>query len=749
MGLHVFRWMVIVAWVCWASPAMGVPGKTYSNVSLSNTNTETITGTVTYFSVFRSGINISDTTSYPGGRTFTNSGDVNLANFSVNSMNLLSLINNLNADVTIVNSGDLSFTFGPNDSTISFEGIKSPGSLVNSGALNFDVIHFGGYYDISGMGLFISGDSLVNSGPIRFIGRAGDVNVNGRLAISLATGIWFSGDTMVNSGDIRVEARAASVTGSSNFAYARAYGIHTQGDLLNTGQIEVEAHGGRERTNSSLPFNAQDARAYGIYVDDSVILDSRGLISAKAALYPGMTGAVEEAYQVYVNAGTTTVTGYAMALKNQVDFTQQYQGAIKVNAGAGLVFNNAVLYLSISPDFDGQARYEIPMLGEGAVPADQFASLGPLPPEYTVTLENQSGSGLQALGVQFSPQVSPPLASTAASADFNAHLNHMVEGGLINGVISDFLSSETLGMTLLSFVDAGHSPQLLLSGLGPGGLPGRISLPRVGKTRTFVSPVLLVSRDSDPGQGYDAHHYGILAGFTRSMGDAFLGAHAGVGDSQLDYTGAGYELRRETGDNYTLGVHGVYPWGDWLFSAIATAFYQESDYRDLAPSNVESAAYDSLSTRLDISLGRLFQWGRHTLFPELGFTHAWDHRESFTTRNLNHPDVHYGPLDAHELYGRMGVKYFVDIPLGKQGPRLLPFLGLALTQVLTDGEMSNTMQVGSLSRRVSRQGVRTRLSPKGGISLKGEDLELLAGYSGGFADDQEDHLFWFQLGVEF
>ena len=82
-----------------------------------------------------------------------------------------------------------------------------------------------------------------------------------------------------------------------------------------------------------------------------------------------------------------------------------------------------------------------------------------------------------------------------------------------------------------------------------------------------------------------------------------------MGDSQLDYTGAGYELRRETGDNYTLGVHGVYPWGDWLFSAIATAFYQESDYRDLAPSNVESAAYDSLSTRLDISLGRLFQWG--------------------------------------------------------------------------------------------------------------------------------------------
>ena len=746
------RWrQMIVVCVVWGHCcvcALAGPAKTYTDVSVSNENTDAITDTATYYINRESALNIFDFNSYPTRLTFTNSGDVTLSSHTITSSHFLSLISNHNFDVDLVNTGALTLTFGPNNQTNSFEAIRTPGNLVNYGRVDFDLTHQGILNNIYGVLFYVTGDRLENTGSLRLVARASDVNTNGPSAYSYATGFLFEGDTVVNSGDMVVEAHGASITGSSTFAHAQARGISTKGDLLNTGTIHVAAYGGRIRANSSLPYTAEPAEASGIYVRDSIILDSRGLISVEALLYPGTTGATAQAYQVFVNSGTTTVTGYAMELNTQADFTQTYDGTIKLNSGTALNFNNAVLYLKIGSGFDGRARYEIPMLVEGAATADQFTRLGPVPPEYRIALEDGNGNAPQALTVEFVPENSSPMITTGVAQEMNGAIHGMVGENARAGVMSDILTGLSSPLSRFAMVDPSRPPGALMA--GAAGVSGVAEIPLLSTgDRVFVTPVALVSRNSHATKGFKARDHGILAGVTRKLGEGFhLGAHAGVGRMDVDYTGQGYEYRSEGVDRYSLGLHGVHRHRDWIFTAIAGGFYRRSDYEDLSPVNRETAEYDAVSFRVDALAGRLWRRGDHFFLPELGLAYVLEHREAFTTENLSAMDVAYGGLTAHELYGRFGGKYFVRLPLPGEWQGFA-YAGGEVTQALSDAEASHTMQVGQIAGRVKHRGEKTVVNPKAGVMISTGAWEMVAGYGGGFTDDQQNHLFWLQWGFRF
>ncbi|MCG8567892.1 MAG: autotransporter outer membrane beta-barrel domain-containing protein, partial [Desulfobacterales bacterium] len=135
------------------------------------------------------------------------------------------------------------------------------------------------------------------------------------------------------------------------------------------------------------------------------------------------------------------------------------------------------------------------------------------------------------------------------------------------------------------------------------------------------------------------------------------------------------------------------------------------------------------------------------LFPELGFSYAWNRREAFSTDNLSNPDVHHGEMDESEFHLNAGIKAFGQFELPGEWV-LSPYAGLGITQTLTDGVSTNTMSVGGLSKSVSHQNDTTLVTPKAGIKLRGNGMELGLGYNGAYSRDTEHYLFWLQLGVE-
>ncbi|MCG8566036.1 MAG: autotransporter outer membrane beta-barrel domain-containing protein [Desulfobacterales bacterium] len=731
--------------------AHGVPAKNYTDLTLSNENTETVTGHVFWkspsFDQFAA-IILSDTTSYSSGKIFTNKGNVTLNDVNItNAFNTINGIGNDNATVTIRNQGNIYIDYGTSDNGLVAMGIATAGDLENSGGIELDLHRQSYPYLNVAYGIFGSGDTLVNSGVVEVTSES-DVYSAPNAPIDITVmGIRFQGNQrIINSGTINVTGIGGSVTGAVTSAETRATGIYTDADLIHTGTISVKAHAGRERPNTSSPYTSDDALAYGIHTDATLTLDSRGLILVEAHRASGTSsGGTATAHQIYVDSGTTTLTGFAMKLDNQANVSTTYNGTIKVDSGAALTFQNTTLYLSVASDFDGQNQYEIPMLVAGAAVADQFTQVGPLPPEYTVSLVNGNGAALQKLKIEINSTTAAPLISSSVRGDFNAQAHAMVGNHILNGFLSDIVPSAAIG---LSFTGELDKPEQHI-GAFSGRAPPWLNVPQTGNHLVFASPVLLFSKDvSDT--GYEAENYGILAGYTHRLRDqVFLGGHAGVNRIDIDFSGTGFGARMEDSDAYNLGLHWAWFRDDqWMFSGILTGFYSQTDYRDMAPTNLESADYDAFAARLDLSLGRLMEWGGQTFLPELGLSGVWEYRDSFETENLTNQDVAYGTMEEFEAYIKGGIQGFVEIELPGEW-ELFASMGVEVSHALTDNASTNSMAVGALQGRVSHASDKTVISPKLGITVSRDSIGLSAGYSGGYSSDTRNALFWFQMGVEF
>ena len=732
------------------------PGKVYSDLTASDTNTDAITDVVIwktfgYPSIYYAGVGISDATAYSPAREFSNGGTITISQQNLATQWSVDGIVSDNSTIAIRNTAGISLTLEGTQMGVYSRGIMGRNQIVNSGAVQLQIT--GGsvtnampVQNADGAGLYSMAGTIYNSGAIQIHTQGGVGTSNGH-AKGTSQGIRMINGNVENSGTIRVTAVGGQGTGATSESQSTAMGIVANGNVRNTAPIIVHAEGGLIRPNASSAFTGSDAFAYGIRMNGSGTLHSQGLITVSAAGRAGYAGAGTEAYQVHVTTGTTTITAYAAQLGRPETFTSTYQGSIKVDSGGALAFNNAVLHLTLSPDFPGMAEVEIPMLAENAPAADQFVQVQGLPAPYSATLMDGGGAGLQKLSLAFTPRMSMSNVSAQAHNEFNARSQAMVGARVRQGAMGDLplADSLALGDWTPGYMER---PDRVMARLESeqGWLPG---LGGTWEHQVFVSPVALVS-DGRGNPGYRAENYGLLAGYTRAWAERFsLGLHAGVLRNHLDYRGEGFNNRYERGNTYVGGGHFTHcPTPDWMISTMVSGFYSDTDYWDLSATNPETAAYSSWSLRGDLSVGRFYRFASGILLPELGLAAVYNHRESYTTQSPVNPGVTHESSDETELYGRLGVKW-LDRFEAAPGWEVRPVFGIGVSQTLTNGRYSDVMRVGELSQLVEQGSDTTHFTPEFSLSITRGAGEFMVGYSGGYSRNTENYLVWARLGFGF
>ncbi|MCG8567890.1 MAG: autotransporter outer membrane beta-barrel domain-containing protein [Desulfobacterales bacterium] len=747
-----FKYIGIMIWVGFLTgamdPVLAVPGKLYTNVGVVDQNTETITGYILYAT--SGGVNqyaaisVKDSNSYSPQEVFYNYGHINLGETAATEIDFKGIATpNLNVVLENHAPVDMAFTSVNKSMTLtgmqSFTGMRNYGDITLTPRGGVRTSGGSGHVLAVAYGILSIFDDLDNAGNIVINAQSGTTHVGGNIG-SAVIGLYSVGGLLTNSGSITLDAQAGVRTGSGGSGLSSATGIMSSGNVVNSGDIVVRAVAGRSRPNASSPYVSTDAMAIGIQMSATATLHSSGLIQASAELHPGLTGGTRTVNQVRVSSGTTTLTGFAMALGSQADFDASYGGSVEVLSGASLVFSNAVLYLSLSQDFSGREEYEIPMMVQGAAAADQFSSLGPLPTGYTAKLVNGNGASLQKIKFEFAPEVATPLISAQIGNSFNSQGHALMGSHMVNNIIFDLIPSEVVHVSALQETESFMASFNPARSRFPHG-------PMDDGDYLFVSPLALKSTNDGP-KGYGAENHGFMAGTTHDFGGRlFLGPHVGISRADIDYTGPGFESRSEELIAYSLGAHGIlHCFESWLVSGMASLFYGEGEYRDTSPLNPETGSYDAWSLRGEISLGHIFQWGGHTVLPEIGGVGVWNHRSAFTTRNLSNPDVTYGAMDETQYYLTAGLRWFGDVEI-RPGLYLRPSLGMGISQLVSDGEYHNTMQVGDLKHTLRESEERTQWTPKASIALTTDQFDFLIGYSGSYSGDTRNYLVWVQAGI--
>ncbi len=710
----------------------GAP-KLISDVGLIPQNSDDITGTA--FQSHYYSLKINDGTGYSPHVPFTNSGTMVLLNLNITGFSEIRVISNTNSSVILRNSGMVDVSYAATNQLYRTYGIHTAGSLENSGAVSMTAIRPSHTFISHFYGIQSQGQYMVNSGDIRM-----DITAGNNMGQALGVGLEFTGNSLINGGDILVNAVGNS-SALSGWGTGTAKGIYTQGDLVNTGAITLTAVAGVD-TNTNL---SEDATAYGIETVGNLSLDSRGLIRVEALPAPGYGGGTQDAYQVYVTSGTTTITGYAMELAHQAQLTETYHGAIGVAGGGSVTFSDAVLHLTIPDQFSIEEIYELPMLVEGAPVSDQFARLGSLPPEYKATLVDGGGGSLQKVRFFFGPEDSVALMASQLQNEFDGQIHAMLGDQILIPVLFDRLPPGTLPT---AFRMPDH-PQAFLAGLD-GPVPAR-KYPELDRTMVFAVPLLLTSHRDHSTRGYGAERNGFLTGLTHevALNRLYLGAHAGLGRTEVDYTGAGFEHRFDRSRGYLVGGHGLYRMdGDWLVSGMASLFLRDTDYADHAPNNRERAGYDALAFRAEVKAGRILNLARHHFIPEAGLSFLWNRRDAFTTENLDNPDVTHGRMDAWDLYGRLGIRY-VTAFTSDSGRVFRPLAGFSLTRVLTDGDYASILVASEIPRKVVDTVDRTTAALDLSLSTDATPFDITVGFSMTLSEESENHFFWLKMGRSF
>lgn len=650
---------------------------------------------------------------------FRNTGDMNFT--LTKELHYFSAIYRLGQGVDIVNSGSISIT--------KYGKIGTPlrsGSSVIYGIRNEDDIkNYGDMFIVN------YGNYGTESTPIKF-SRTLSYGINGETHFSNTKNI-------INHGELVIESYAGKFV--DDMADAKAIGINAYGDVTNTGRISVTSVAGSKRVAGK--DESYDAKSYGIVMNRDGVLYSSGLIDSYASAAPGATissGVIESA-QVLVNGCNVAVKGYAIEFSSDRTATEnRYSGAIKTDNGGSLSFSSATLFAHAGKNIQA-GTYDIPMLVEGtaSTPSDQFIAVRENLLDFSAKLVSGGGTGLQKLVLSYVPKVSAPALAARAVSDVQATSQNIVSSNLTSLLFTDVKTTQLVGIQ--------SDPNAMVAFSDPSVVPC-ISKNTDQNNSVFIRPVVVRSSDSSS-YGYDAKTAGLVFGYTRQIDHLFLGAHAGYTSSSVDYTGTGVDQRSTDIDTYHIGLHSLYRYTpNWIFTVISSFYLSNNDYRDDTLMQQEDAHYKSYATRTEVTGGYLFAWGKNTFYPEVGLTHSWQYSESYTTSSDVTYETTYGIMDDHELYLSGKLKWFRSFEIGN-GWIVTPLIGIGVSQALLDGDISNSMSVGSSSQLVVDEGSSTTITPEFNLTLAQDNLSLVLGYNGGYANDVQKSMFWFQASLDF
>jgi hypothetical protein len=593
----------------------------------------------------------------------------------------------------------------------------------------------------------INGDVGTNNGNISAKSTGGNVYAGYDYASAYArvSALGINGDVGMNNGNISVEATGgdASVNNYFTFANATATGIRTDQStlLINNGEISVKAVAGRISRDGGGTYASDDATAYGIsFHGTSGALHSSGLISSQAIRATGYDGGTATAYQVRSDH-TLSVTGYAMKFNTQDQVNNDYKNAIFVGSGRDSVFNNATLYAYTDNNFRAKT-YDIPTLVEGATVSNQFttAQLAFTSPDYTIKLIDGAEGDLQQLSIEYAPENSTPLMATQVSQEIAIHASSIVQGSL---------RTSMLNMMQRSNPQLASYEGIRLASTDPIVNPADINfdIQPAEKGWTFVLPYYSdLSNDASP-TGYDASLYGITGGYNHWLSpDLILGFHAGYGHGNVDFTGTGYDQKKEDVDAGSLGAQGLYRLGNnWLLEGVGSFFYTSNDYKDLNPLNRESGDYNSHGIDANIDLHYVYNLDQNNrLLPSLGLRYLWQHIDSFMADNLDNADVHYSDMDENQLYAQVGVDWYGNYQTESDW-QIIPNVGIGVVQALTDNEFNNTMTVGSATSALTNETDDTRFKTNASLEINKDSMAFSIGYTGSYSADIADNSVYLHM----
>ncbi|KAF1073751.1 autotransporter outer membrane beta-barrel domain-containing protein [Halodesulfovibrio sp. MK-HDV] len=580
-----------------------------------------------------------------------------------------------------------------------------------------------------------------------------------------AVGIYSKGNVS-SYGDIIVTAQGGNAiasdsviiidkynTGTDAEGYAK--GIIASGDVLSTGNITVTATGGVKKRAGVLTSDVSEAT--GIQMNATGRLDSRGIISASA--FPASGYAFDPtkhiARQVYIAKGVTTLTGYGMKFSNSNKaLTSEFGGSIHVNndasAAADLLFQQAVLYAHQGVHF-AVGVYEIPMIEKGATHSDatddQFVDVVASHPDIKAALTAGNSGRLQQVTFTYAPKSSPSLLSTRAAADAQMKSQYTIANELSNML---FASARPSSVQEKQVAGINDNTSHMVASSDATVIP-TIESSSDNTHTLFLRPIVATSEDTST-YGYDSRTAGFVLGYTHKFSDAFyLGGHAGYTRSNVDYTdvGTGYSDREEDIDTYYGGIHAIGRYDkNWIFTGMSSFFIGDNTYSNNDPALKENATYSSYALRTKLTGGYLFAIGENQFLPELGLTHTWQHHDEYSTKNTTTFSTTYGSLDDNELYGTASIKWLRKFKVGNNW-LFTPQLGIGITQVLTDGEISVTQRAAAAAQLMVDSEDKTTITPELSLTMQQDDFSLTLGYNGGFSDTTRNNQFWVQGSVDF
>ncbi|CAG37198.1 autotransporter family protein [Desulfotalea psychrophila] len=602
----------------------------------------------------------------------------------------------------------------------------------------------------------IEGQVGSNKGKMTIIAQSGKAEATAAKAeaYAYAHACGIKGGVGSSSGNITVRATGGSAIATSTataIANAKAYGMQSSvADLVNTGAIEVVARAGRYSTDGGTTYHSDSATAYGVYFNglEESSLDSRALISVSAlpaqdeagkAIALG-TDKTLQAHQVY-SGGDLTIKGYAMKFNNQEQVTADYKGTIGVADGKRVTFApDAQVYAFIDNDFGTVPNYSIPMLVEGETRNyNQFsvAQLVVSSPDYSISLLDGNGGTLQQLAIAYVPKVSTPLVTAQVNQKMLTSGTTIVEKSSLSPMLAMMERSNPRASAYDGVLLASTSPILTV--------PDMEILPQK-RGWAFAMPYYSnVSNNASP-MGYDADIYGATAGYNHWIdSDLILGFHAGYGSGDINYTGKGYEQKKENLKAGSLGVQSLYRFADdWLLQSIASFYYSSNDYSDNNPLNREQGDYHGYGVNAKLDLDYVFSFINNRLIPSVGLRYLWQHVDSYTAYNLDNADVNYGDMDENQLYASLGLDWYGDYQT-ESNWQIVPSLGLGIEQALTDNEFGNSMGVGSVIIPVTNSMDKTSVSARASIEFVKDSYALSAGYAGAYSSDTKNSSFYLQM----
>ncbi len=569
-----------------------------------------------------------------------------------------------------------------------------------------------------GYGLFVtgvdSGGDASNSGNITVHVTAGTAVPGEGLVrdYARAVGIYAGTADVLNRGDVTITAVEGSDGGAG---LSGAYAIIANGAVINnSGAVTATA-------TSGIPFAG---RAYGIYSSGATSLTNTGIIRASA----------DSASEVYVTGGTTTlVDTYNITLDRDSN-----EGSLRIADEATLALNSATLTAS---GVSGETLWDTPYRvfeTEGAGVVDgNFADVQSASPNARVTYYDQGTAGSTDDTVALS--YAPVAATSSHSAGVERQIVFQT---------TDAVNRRMTGAVLQNLLSPGTSPLLASAGSTDESLTLVHSAPKKKSTGVFFEPFYSrLDQEADP-LGYTAKASGFAVGYEQAVENTLLSLHAGYGQSDIHYSGAGYNANLEDQDVVTAGLSGLTRRDPWTLRYGLTGFFGWHDYTGVTGFNLderETASYNSYGAAATVMAGRLFRCKGHTFLPEAGLNYIWAHRDSYTTAATDPTwNTTYSDLDDHDVQAEAALRWLSSFMHGNM--HVTPSVSVGVRHLLTDAESSAWLSVpGATPVLVTSQRDRTALTLSGSLVVNEDKRAVSLAYDGEYADDSQRHSVWLRL----